>query len=253
MSFPPHGPPYHLSGDDKSNPPPYGYPAYPGYPAYGYPPVPGHHQPPGHYPPPMYLPMMMPVPIHYPQPDSTGNPTYVTNYIYHGETHAGPDSPAVADQVQVAECSGDLDWVPTTSTLAGSLTGRAVVAGHEGWDGSPLWVMRARHCGQLIPGKLNVRHNSATITHNGREVPVQNIEVLCSKGLRWVPATNGNVPPFAIPGGHTSTGEQLFIGRARYQLSLTPGKVQASRNGCLIPFGGSEVVTTMYDVLCRAS
>ncbi|XP_075986769.1 uncharacterized protein LOC142983668 [Anticarsia gemmatalis] len=257
MSYPgPYGPPH-----TWPHPPPPHHPPPPFYP-------PPHHHP-YHPPPPdggataapppypYYVPgtMMVPVPIGVPpapQPptDQYGQPnnTYITNYIYHGET-------TVTDAVQVVESSGDFDWVPTTALMATTYTGRAVVGGHEGWDGSSLWVIRGWHNGDLIPGKMSVRHNAASITYDGKEIPLQNIEVLCAKpeNLRWVPASNGSVPPGAIPGGRTANGETLYIGRARYQLSVTPGKVHPSHHSCYIAFGGTEVAHKMYDVLCRVS
>ncbi|KOB68990.1 Farnesoic acid O-methyltransferase [Operophtera brumata] len=264
------------------------YPGYPGGPPpYGPPPPWGHHPPPPHHyppPPPHYYPpppdggqvsayppppdggqvtaaaypgyyyptMMIPVPMApMPQPapaQPDSQPTYVTNYIYHGQTEN-------QNQVSVVETSGDFDWLPITAMTANTLTGRAVVGGHEGWDGSPLWVIRAWHSGDLIPGKLSIRHNAASIMYDGKEISKQNIEVLCAapENLRWVPASNGNVPPGAIPGGRTTSGETLYVGRARYQLSITPGKVHPSHNACYIGFGGQEVAHKMYDVLCRIS
>lgn len=262
----------HYSGGN--NPPPYygppQWPPPPAQPPHSYPPHP--HPPPGppHHPPgphayppgvpayPYYMPgaMMIPVPaiptvpVGAPPTEPQPTPTYITNYIYHGESSAPP-----GDQVQFVESSGDFDWIPTTSTTASHLQGKAVVGGHEGWDGSPLWVIRAWHNGDLLPGKLSVRHNSASVMYEGKEIPVQNIEVLCAKpeNLRWVPASNGNIPPGAIPGGRTSTGETLYVGRARYQLSITPGKVHPSHKCCYIGFGGAEVAHRVYDVLSRIS
>ncbi|XP_072933100.1 uncharacterized protein [Epargyreus clarus] len=238
MSYPPPGPPPPYYGPPPPWPPPQRH-TYP------------HHPPPMPMPYPYFVPgaVMMPVPM-APPPDPQ-NSTYITNYIYHGES----SNNASGDLVQIAETAGDFDWVPTTATTAGHLSGRAVLGGHEGWDGSPLWVIRAWHNGDLIPGKLSVRHNAASVMYSGKEIPVQNIEVLCSKpeSLRWVPASNGNVPPGAIPGGRTSSGETLYIGRARHQLSITPGKVHPSHNTCYISFGGAEVAHKIYDVLCRIS
>ncbi|CAK1541157.1 unnamed protein product [Leptosia nina] len=196
-------------------------------------------------------PMSMPTPMSMPPPPPEAKqpaPTYITNYIYHGDT-------SKPEKVEIAEVGGESNWVPTTTTTAGHLSGKAVLGGHEGWDGSPLWVIRAWHDGDLIPGKLNVRHNSASIVYNGKEVPVQNVEVLCSQpdSLRWVPASNGSVPPGAIQGGKSCNGEILYVGRARHQLSVTPGKVHPSHQCCYIGFGGSEVSHKMYDVLCRLS
>lgn len=240
MSFPPPGPP----------PPPYYGP-----PGWG-PPQP-HTYPQNHNHPPMpyYVPgtVMLPVPMmpHPPPPQDAGQPTYITNYIYNGETSGQP----VSEQVQISQSGGDYDWVPSTATTALNLSGKAVIGGHEGWDGSPLWVIRAWHNGDLIPGKLSIRHNAASVMYDGKEIPVQNIEVLCARpdNLRWVPATNGNIPPGAIEGGRTMSGETLYVGRARHQLSVTPGKVHPSHNSCYIGFGGAEVAHKMYDVLCRVS
>ncbi|CAH1641660.1 unnamed protein product [Spodoptera littoralis] len=240
-------------------PPPGGWPPPPPQPNM-YPPPPDFGYPPSQYPPPpsYYVPgtVMIPVPVppsQPPPPEPTpSQSTYITNYIYHGETTVTPSG----DQtVSIVEAPGEYDWVPTTALLAGSLTGRAVVGGHEGWDGSPLWVIRAWHNGDLMPGKLSVRHNAASVVYAGKEISVQNIEVLCARpeDLRWVPASNGNVPPGAIPGGRTSSGETLYVGRARYQLSVTPGKIHPSHNSCYIGFAGQEVAHKMYDVLCRIS
>ncbi|XP_052752843.1 uncharacterized protein LOC128201118 [Galleria mellonella] len=246
-------------------PPPPGAQPPPYYPPPVYPPP----QHPPHYPHPPHLVYPQPPEIHisYPyyvpgtammpaqnpvEPSQPSQPTYITNYIYHGDSS---NTPALPDPVQVVETSGDFDWIPSTATTANMLTGRAVVGGHEGWDGSPLWVIRAWHNGDLIPGKLSVRHNAASIMYDGKEVPVQNIEVLCSKpdNLRWVPGSNGSVPPGAIAGGRTASGETLYVGRARYQLSVTPGKVHPSHYSCYIGFAGAEVAVKMYDVLCRIS
>ncbi|XP_053619465.1 vasodilator-stimulated phosphoprotein-like [Plodia interpunctella] len=242
--YPPHlhPPPYYPPPPHWPPPPPHHGPHGPPPPPHAYPPP-----PPGPYP--YFYPATMMVPV--PTPPSENQPTYITNYIYHGES----SNPPVVDQVQIAETSGDYEWIPSTATTASSLTGRAVIGGHEGWDGSPLWVIRAWYNGDLIPGKLSVRHNAASVMHDGKEIPVQNIDVLCAKpdNLRWVPASNGGVPPGAISGGRTASGEQLYVGRARHQLSVTPGKVHPSHNCCYIAFAGAEVSHKVYDVLCRIS
>lgn len=70
-----------------------------------------------------------------------------------------------------------VEWIPTTSRDALSLSDRAVVGGYEGHDGSPLWVIRARFEGDLIPGKFAAKHHAAYVAWGGNENPVQNIEV----------------------------------------------------------------------------
>ncbi|GBP08112.1 hypothetical protein EVAR_2910_1 [Eumeta japonica] len=199
MSYPPGGPP-----------PPY----YPGYP-----PPPGsypHHMPGVAYVPAVPVPMPM-YPAANPAPDpNVSQPTYVTNYVYHGSGNA--------DTVRVVEDS--IDWVQTTPFNAPQLSGRAVVAGYEGHDGSPLWVIRARHNNDLVPGKYAVKHRAAFIPFAGKEISVQDIEVMIAQpgAVRWVPSSHGAIPTGAIAAGNSANLEPLYIGRAHYMLSLTPGK-----------------------------
>ena len=67
--------------------------------------------------------------------------------------------------------------MPTTPATAASLYGRAYIGGREGWDNSPLWIIRAHHNGNLVPGKLAIKHKAAYVPFAGKEVPVHNIEV----------------------------------------------------------------------------
>lgn len=146
-----------------------------------------------------------------------------------------------------------IEWIPTTPGNAVSLSDRAVVGGYEGYDGSPLWVIRARFEGDLIPGKLAVKHNAAYVAWGGNENAVQNIEVLCARPekIRWVEKTHGViVPPNAIVAGNTKDGEPLYIGRAKQQGSLTPGKVHPSHKTMYMSFAGKEIPHKSYEVLC---
>jgi hypothetical protein len=70
-----------------------------------------------------------------------------------------------------------VEWVPATSATAETLTHRAIVGGYEGHDGSPLWVIRAHHEGDIIPGKLAIKHKSAYVPWGGKENIMVNFEV----------------------------------------------------------------------------
>ncbi|KAF9406996.1 hypothetical protein HW555_012834 [Spodoptera exigua] len=146
-----------------------------------------------------------------------------------------------------------IEWIPSTGSDVGTLRHRAFVAGREGWDGSPICVIRAHHNGEFVPGKLAIKHQAAYIPHAGREIPVHNFEVLCasSHAVRWLPSSNGQVPVGAIPAGNTHNGEPLYIGRVTHMGSITPGKVHPSHGCCYISFSGAEVAHKSYDVLCR--
>ncbi|XP_030027369.2 proline-rich protein 12 [Manduca sexta] len=220
-------------------PPPGSYP-------YGYPPPPGSF---AYVPAPVMMPMYPPPPMEPVPPPP--QPTYVTNYIY----QQPPPNPAVpeTEPVKFVDSADLIDWVSTNAINASTLSHKAFVGGKEGWDGSPLWVIRAYHNGEFIPGKLAIKHRSAYVPHAGKEVPVHNFEVLCAPAhlLRWIPGSHGQVPVGAIPAGNTHTGEPLYIARARQDKSITPGKVHPSHGCCYISFGGKEIAHKNYEVLCK--
>lgn len=146
-----------------------------------------------------------------------------------------------------------IEWVPSSPRDAPSLSDRAVVAGYEGHDNSPLWVIRGKVQGDLLPGKLAVKHHAAYVPWDGKEHEVHNIDVLCARPecIRWVSHAGGSaIPPNAIPAGNTAAGEALYVGRAKEQGSLTPGKVHPSHKVLYISFGGQEIGHKKYEILC---
>jgi hypothetical protein len=67
----------------------------------------------------------------------------------------------------------------------------------------------------------------------------------------WAPASGTQVPPEAIQGG--MDGEPLYIGRAKHEGALIPGKVVPSHGVCYVAWGGAEHPISEYEVLCGAS
>ncbi|XP_050563057.1 zinc finger homeobox protein 4-like isoform X2 [Spodoptera frugiperda] len=242
-------------------------------------------------PAPVMMPVYQPPPPP-PPPEPVPPPTIVTNYIYQQPPPPPPQPTPVTiveeiriqpqpsnpwanllstaevglsavekgltlletrKQERITKITNTIEWVPSSGPEVGMLRHRAFVAGREGWDGSPLCVIRAFHNGEFVPGKLAIQHQAAYIPHAGREVPVHNFEVLCasSHAVRWLPGSNGQVPVGAIPAGNTHNGEPLYIGRVTHMNSVTPGKVHPSHGCCYISFNGGEVAHKSYDVLCR--
>jgi len=62
----------------------------------------------------------------------------------------------------------------------------------------------------------------------------------------WVHAQGGEVPPNAVKGGHDT--EDLYVGRARHEGALIPGKIVASHGVCYVPWGGAEHGKNEYEV-----
>ncbi|XP_067628390.1 uncharacterized protein [Eurosta solidaginis] len=140
-------------------------------------------------------------------------------------------------------CRGSGCWVPAAN---GTVPPSAVEGGFDGSE--QLYIARARHGGDLIPGKLQPSHGNCYVAWGGGEHAVAEYEVLCSGGGQWVRVQDGNIPPNAFPAGETSEGEPLFIGRATHNGTITVGKVQPSHGSCYIPYGGEEVAFKEFEV-----
>ncbi|ALC40662.1 CG10527 [Drosophila busckii] len=134
-------------------------------------------------------------------------------------------------------------WVPAANgeTPPGAMQG--------GFDSSEqLYIARARHEGDLIPGKLHPSHGVVYVAWGGGEHGHNEYEVLCEGGGLWVPVEAGNIPPGAFPAGETSEGEPLFIGRVTHDGTVTVGKVQPSHGCCYIPYGGEELMYKEFEI-----
>lgn len=116
-------------------------------------------------------------------------------------------------------------------------------------DGSPIYVGRAFHAGDMLPAKVIPNLGVAFVSHSGQELTLVEYEILRTGEFVWEFALNGEIPQGAVEAGRTLDGEKLYFGRAIHEGTQTPGKVQAS-HGCLyIPFNGEEVALTEYEVL----
>ncbi|XP_052895735.1 uncharacterized protein LOC128302926 [Anopheles moucheti] len=117
-------------------------------------------------------------------------------------------------------------------------------------DGEVIYVGRAFHEGDMVPAKVIPTKNVAFVCHGGEEVLKEDFEVLRYGAFVWEYASNGSVPETAMRIGQTTEGEPLYMGRAIYSGSQTPGKVHPSHGCCYLPFDGAEVSVTDYEVLC---
>ncbi|GAB0100092.1 Protein kinase domain-containing protein [Sergentomyia squamirostris] len=71
-----------------------------------------------------------------------------------------------------------------------------------------------------------------------------------SNGL-WLQASEGQVPPGAVIGGHEIGGEKIYVARARHGGALIPGKLVPSHRCCYVSWGGREHSVKYYEVLCN--
>lgn len=89
----------------------------------------------------------------------------------------------------------------------------AVYAGND-ITGTATYVGRARHAGDLIPGKLIPAKHTAYISYNGKEFCVKNYEVLVGNRFQWVKSDGyGHTPDNAVVGGQTNYDSPLHWSR----------------------------------------
>lgn len=124
----------------------------------------------------------------------------------------------------------------------------AIQAGFD-VDNSPIYVGRSFHEGDQLPAKVVPSKQKAYVCYGGQEHTKTEYELLCFGNVNWVPSSGGYIPPNAVIAGHTVNGEPLFIGRAHFNGSLVPGKIQQTHHTLYIPFDGAEVALTDYEVL----
>lgn len=124
----------------------------------------------------------------------------------------------------------------------------AIVAGND-TDGSPIYVGRAFHEGNQLVAKVIPSKQIAYVSYNGQEIPKYSFEVLCNGNVTWVQSSHGQVMPNAVPGGRTTSGETLYIGRGWWHGALTVGKIQPSHQSLYISFNGAEMPLKSYEIL----
>ena len=107
-----------------------------------------------------------------------------------------------------------------------------------------MYIGRALHQDELVPGKVHRAHGVLYIPWGEREHAKNKYEVLTAKDnsrYDWIPSSNGQVPSGAIPGGKTSAGEVLYIGRTLHvQGVVIPGKVHPSHRCLYVAYDGKE-------------
>lgn len=158
---------------------------------------------------------------------------------------AGPSAPSAQSMGFSAPTGrGPGCWVPAANGVVPPSSMEGGVDGNE-----QLYIARARHEGDLIPGKLHPSHGVCYVAYGGGEHGHNEYEVLCSGGGHWVPVYSGNIPPNALPGGQSADGEPLFVGRANHDGAILIGKVQPSHGCCYIPYGGEELAYKEFEIL----
>ncbi|KAF5400718.1 Natterin-4 [Paragonimus heterotremus] len=143
-----------------------------------------------------------------------------------------------------------LSWVPDKE-------GRAPENAIEAGPG--VYVCRAQHADEYMPGKVIPAHGCAYVCYDGQEHGKTRYEVLCNTAVhcrdcpfdiyRWKPDSYGHVPEDAVAAGVANDGAPLFIARGRIDGETVVGKLHLGHQCAYFPYGGEEVAQDDYEVL----
>ncbi|PNF23642.1 hypothetical protein B7P43_G03052 [Cryptotermes secundus] len=136
-------------------------------------------------------------------------------------------------------------WIPCDN---GKVPMDAFICGMDK-DGSSLYVGRAFHEGDLLPGKIVPSHGCIYVCRNGAEHGVKRYEALVGGNFAWTNTSGNRIPRDAVAAGETATKEKLYVGRVVHDGTLTIGKVHPSHGVCYIPYDGKELSFQVYDIL----
>ena len=124
---------------------------------------------------------------------------------------------------------------------------KAYATGAEGY-GPLLYSCRAQFEGGVHPGKVRPKLGGCHIPYGGKEIIINSYEVLVASPV-WVQGFGDKMKPRAIKTGKEAYGPALFSCRAKFERGMHPGKIRPGFGGCMVPFGGKEILVTTYEVL----
>ena len=136
---------------------------------------------------------------------------------------------------------GRAGWVPASD---GIIPSGSLVSGYES-NGEELYACRAKFNGGVHPGETRGGFKGCSIGWGGKEIAVKQYETY----VVWQRAAGGKVPSSAIVTGNESSGEKLYLCRAKYNGVVHSGKVRGAYGACNISLGGGEVKVNPYEVL----
>jgi DM9 repeat len=145
------------------------------------------------------------------------------------------------------------NWVPWGIEHGGTLPPNSFIGGSEtvlnsGGRVRQLYIcqiedgLKGVHPGKVVEGYCNIGYDSKELKYGAYRV----LTDVDPTKVKWIPASNGNVPAGAFEGGQEPR-RVLYICRGSYKNGVNPGKVVD--NACNIPWGGGEPHLQNYEVL----
>ncbi|KOB51934.1 Uncharacterized protein OBRU01_26860, partial [Operophtera brumata] len=166
----------------------------------------------------------------------------------HPINHIAVLSPVICRELSVKPIKGgQLRWVRKTPSERVPLD--ALIGGYE--NGELLYLARAMHHRSLVPGKYVPSENCAFVGYGLESAKKSTCEILCGYNASWITTRDDIIPPHAFAAGYATetNSEPFFIGRARIDDHLIPGKVHTHYKTCYIPFENKEIEKSQYEIL----
>ncbi|CAB3379165.1 Hypothetical predicted protein [Cloeon dipterum] len=140
------------------------------------------------------------------------------------------------------------EWQEVTDN---KLPENAFLAGH--FSTYPMYVCRAKHDGNLIPGRAVPDLNLTSFAWNQIEIRSKEIyQVLIGEDFHWKRFDfDKQVPDNAVVGGHTQEGKLIFVGKVKYEGLEYIGKIHTQLKCCFVAFASKENSFTDCDILLR--
>ncbi|KAG5666291.1 hypothetical protein PVAND_017842 [Polypedilum vanderplanki] len=138
-------------------------------------------------------------------------------------------------------------WVPS-SFLEDLPSPNCVIGGYDK-ENNPLYVGRVFHAGEAICTWINLNKKLCSVPYDNEVHEKTDFEYLVSDQVKWVYATNGDIPKNAIQTGYTMTSEPLYVARVNNDLKTIPGNIKAECRGSFIAIDGKEKFSPQYEVL----
>lgn len=141
------------------------------------------------------------------------------------------------------------EWVQAEN---GEFPPNAVKVGYD--SGNVVYVARAKHMGDNIPGKFLPVYGLCYVPWGGREHEYDEYEVLTDphgSTFEWAYSNGSDIPAGTVQGGNTANNEPLFIGRVSHNGAMCSGKVRPSDGILYVPYGGIEHQYEIFEYLVR--
>lgn len=113
-----------------------------------------------------------------------------------------------------------------------------------GWGSSGLWRFDDEEKSSSSSSDSSEDEDEIKIRQRGKKPFFRRPAV-------WMDAKDGVVPLRAVVGGTDSSGEKIYVGRAKHDGALLPGKIVPSHGVCYVSHCGAEHAVAKYQVLVK--